>query len=321
MEGDCKEGSSSKMIKNDEDPKITQLFTILSKQITQLSSQNITIQDQLRDNEHTISTKFRMVVQENESFKQSMRSELDELHNLILSQSQPISPSRQATSVSSSSSKMNSGASSNNGSQSPPPISGITTIVSPSVLISSDPQANMLLMLAESFTKLTSVLSDKSDLKSSDWPKFSGDQKKFRAWCLSILSQISILPWKELYDSSKNDIVTSTSNVSLNEKLYAKLGVSLEGQVLQDIITRSHLRANGILLLQELVQTYRPKHVPEVFAAKAGEFWSQTKRLPTESVGSYYNRFQELLDELSHADDQISTNSAMHHFFYIRVRV
>jgi len=300
MEGDCKEGSSSKMIKNDEDPKITELFTILSKQITQLSSQNITIQDQLRDNEHKISTKFLMVVQENESFKQSMRSELDELHNLILSQSQPISPSRQATSVSSSSSKMNSGASSNNGSQSPPPISGITTIVSPSVLISSDPQANMLLMLAESFTKLTSVLSDKSDLKSSDRPKFSGDHKKFRAWCLSILSQISILPWKELYDSSKNDIVTSTSNVSLNEKLYAKLGVSLEGQVLQDIITRSHLR---------------PKHVPEVFAAKAGEFWSQTKRLPTESVGSYYNRFQELLDELSHADDQISTNSAMHHFF------
>jgi len=51
----------------------------------------------------------------------------------------------------------------------------------------------------------------------------------------------------------------------------------LEGQVLQDIITCLHLRANGILLLQELVQTYQPKHVPEVLAAKAGEFWSQTK--------------------------------------------
>jgi len=226
MEGDCKEGPSSKTIKNDEDPKITKLFTILLQQITQLSSQNMTIQGQLRENEHKISMKFQMVVQENESFKQSMRSEMDELHNLISSQSQSISPSRQASLVSSPSSKVNSSASSNNGSQSQPPIPGITTIVSPSVPISSDPQANMLLMLAESFTKLTSVLSDKSDLKSSDWLKFSGDQKKFRTCYLSILSQISIPPWKELYDSSKNDIVTSTSNVSLNEKLYAKLVVS-----------------------------------------------------------------------------------------------
>jgi len=63
------------------------------------------------------------------------------------------------------------------------------------------------------------------------------------------------------------------------------------------------LRANGVLLLQELVQTYQPKHVPEILAAKAGEFWSQTKRHPNESVDSYYNRFQELLEELSHADD------------------
>jgi hypothetical protein len=123
------------------------------------------------------------------------------------------------------------------------------------------------------------------------------------------LFQISIPPWKELHDGSKNDIVMSTSNVSLNEKLYAKLVVSLEGQVLQDIITRLHLQANGILLLQELVQTYRPEHVPEVLAAKAGEFWSQTKHLPTESVDSYYNWFQELLEELSHADDQISTKA------------
>jgi uncharacterized protein YfkK (UPF0435 family) len=177
IEGDCKEGPSSKMIKHDEDPKLTQLFTILLQQITQLSSQNITIQDQLRDNEHKISTKFQMVVQENESFRQSMRSELDELHNLISSHSQTISPSHLASLVSSSSSTVNSSTSSNNESQSQPSTPGITAIVSLSVPISSDLQANMLLMLAESLTKLTSVLSDKSDFKSSDWPKFSGDQK------------------------------------------------------------------------------------------------------------------------------------------------
>jgi hypothetical protein len=104
--------------------------------------------------------------------------------------------------------------------------------------------------------------------------------------------------------------------ILLNEKLYAKLLISLEGQVLQDVVTRSHLCANGVLLLQELVQTYRPKHVPEALAAKAGEFWSQMKCLPSESVDSYYNRFQELLEDLSHADDKISTKSAMRHFIF-----
>jgi hypothetical protein len=33
-------------------------------------------------------------------------------------------------------------------------------------------------MLTESFSKLSTVLSEKSDTKS-DWPKFSGDGKKF----------------------------------------------------------------------------------------------------------------------------------------------
>jgi hypothetical protein len=130
------------------------------------------------------------------------------------------------------------------------------------------------------------------------------------------MSQISLSPWKELYDNTKNDVVSSTTNTLLNEKLYAKLLISLEGQVLQDVVTRSHLCANGILLLQELVQTYRPKHVPEVLAAKVGEFWSQTKRLPSESVHSYYNHFQELLEALSHANNEISTKSAMHHLIF-----
>lgn len=130
------------------------------------------------------------------------------------------------------------------------------------------------------------------------------------------MTQLSIAPWKELYDSATNDIISSTSNTTLNEKLYAKIISYLEGQVLQDIVMRAHLRANGLLLLQELGEMYKPKHVPEVLAAKAGEFWSKTKWLSNESVDHYYNRFQELLEDLSHADDKISTKSAMHHFIF-----
>jgi len=46
----------------------------------------------------------------------------------------------------------------------------------------------------------------------------------------------------------------------------------LEGQALQDILSCPHLHASGILLLQELVQSYHPKNVPEIITAKTGEF-------------------------------------------------
>ncbi len=33
-------------------------------------------------------------------------------------------------------------------------------------------------------------------------------------------------------------------------------------------------------------------------------------------IDSYYNRFHDLLDDLSDADEPISTKSAMHHFIF-----
>jgi hypothetical protein len=64
------------------------------------------------------------------------------------------------------------------------------------------------------------------------------------------------------------------------------------------------------------VETYKPANVPEVLAAKAGEFWSRTKHASHESVDTYYNHFRELLDDLDQADDRISTKSAMGHFIF-----
>jgi hypothetical protein len=60
--------------------------------------------------------------------------------------------------------------------------------------------------------------------------------------------------------------------------------------------------------------------VPEVLAAKAGEFWSKMKRGQNESVDSsvdsYYNCFQELLEDPNEADDKISTSSAMRQLIF-----
>jgi hypothetical protein len=174
----------------------------------------------------------------------------------------------------------------------------------------------MLLLLTESFSKLSTALTEKSSDSKADWPKFSGDSKKFRLWYLAIMSQLSLAPWLELYDPILNDVVPSTTNSNLNEKLFSKLILALEGTALQNAVARKHLRANGLLLLQDLVQTYKPRNVPEVIAAKTGEFWSNTKRFPSESVDTYYNRFHELLEDLADAEEPISTNSAIRHFIF-----
>jgi hypothetical protein len=97
---------------------------------------------------------------------------------------------------------------------------------------------------------------------------------------LAFMVQISIAPWKDLYDETTNDIVQSTGNTTLNGKFYAKIMAALEGQALQNMVSRKHIHGNGLLLVREWQQMYKQNNVPEVIAAKTGEFWSQTKHLP-----------------------------------------
>jgi hypothetical protein len=65
-----------------------------------------------------------------------------------------------------------------------------------------------------------------------------------------------------------------------------------------------------------LVQMNKPKTVPEVIVTKMGEFWSQTRRSPSETIDVYCNHFHELLDKLSDAERNISTKSAICHFLF-----
>jgi hypothetical protein len=186
-------------------------------------------------------------IQENEMFKQDVKDELQELRQLIATNhSTPIpAPSPLSTTI---------------------PTRVDTTVTSPSLNTSSttniatsaaqpnlDVQTQTMLMLTESFSKLSTVLQDKTSDSKIDWPKFSGDSKRFQTWYLSIMTQISMPPWRDLYDPITHDIVLHTDNVSLNGKLYAKVLASLEGQALQNVIVRKHLRANGLMLLKELV--------------------------------------------------------------------
>jgi len=247
-------------------------------------------------------------VDKNDTFKQKVRSELDGLQSMIHEQKKLL------TSFTSSSI--------NN--KTPDPISVLPESVQSLVRIlpvnsnhvSPTSTDQVLLMLTDSFSKMASALTDKNVESKAEWLKFSGDHKKFRSWYLALVTQLSIAPWTELYDSFKNDVVSMTTNTTLNGKLYSKLILALEGLALQHVVSQKHLRANGLLVLQDLVHAYKPKNIPEVIAAKTTEFWGSMKRSPTESLDAYYNRFQELLDDLVEADEPISTKSAIRHFLF-----
>lgn len=83
-----------------------------------------------------------------------------------------------------------------------------------------DFQAQMMLILNETFSKLSMVIIDSKSMKT-DWPKFSGDLKKFKA--CAIMAQLSLSPGQDLYNPVTNGILQMTSNTPLNGKLYAKL--------------------------------------------------------------------------------------------------
>jgi hypothetical protein len=51
----------------------------------------------------------------------------------------------------------------------------------------------MMQMMTDTLSKLSTVVVDsKSVYAKSDWPKFSGDPKTFKAWYLAILAQLSL---------------------------------------------------------------------------------------------------------------------------------
>jgi hypothetical protein len=262
------------------------------------------ISTQMISGHQDLQAEIQRVRDENEQFKQTIRAELLASNSQVHQNAVPSIPVT----------------------TSPPviqlPILSTSTTVSNSnsSSTSSDFQNQMLMLLNDTFSKLSSVINETSTAKASDnkseWVKFAGDSKKFRSWYLAVMAQLSIAPWQDLYDPITNSVVKSTTNTGLNSKLYAKVIGSLEGSALQHMLSRKHLRANGILLLHELHQMYKPKCVPEVLAAKTAEFWGQTKRSSSESVDDYFNRFQELLEELNENVETIPIKTAIRQFIF-----
>jgi len=302
MESDCKDQSPE--IKHDptmsNQDAILQMLDAISSRMMQNYQ---TLQDQLTQT----TLEVQRITQDNDTFHHEVRQELNVLRSA--SSVSTVLPPAVTPTVNSTNPSPSVVMPSDGGS------TQLSTTSNPGTPV--DFQAQMLLMLNETFSKLSTALTDNKTAETkSDWPKFSGDSKKFRTWYLAFMTQLSIPPWSALYNSVTNTVVSTTSEVSLNSKLYAKLISSLEGSALQNMVARKHIRANGLLLLKELQQMYLPNNVPEMIAAKTGEFWSNTKRMSYETVDAYYNRFQDLLEDLSEADEVISDKSAIRNFIF-----
>jgi len=244
MEADCKEEQRVPSTSSSSNDEILKILTAISSQMV-VGQQDL--QNQLVNSNQSLMAELQKVREENEKFKQEIRAKLQS--------SSPL-PTIQASVVSSSTSV-----------SAPLPVATVPLGTS-----AVDFQSQMLTVLNETFSKLSAVIGDKSSETKSDWIKFSGDPKKIRSWYQAIMAQLSIAPWTPLYDSTTNSVVKVTSHDALNGKLYAKIIGALEGSALQHMLARKHVWANGILLLQELHQMYKPKCVPEVIAAKTVEF-------------------------------------------------
>jgi len=237
------------------------IFKMLTAISLQMMQNYQDIQDRLDNTELRLSQEITRISQEHDDFKRDTTSVLQALSQGPPSISGPASNGNQDVPISAS---VPSIPTHSPVSPSTPCPSTVLSNSAPSAIAAStsvDFQVQMMTMLNETFNKLSTVLSDKGTDMKGDWPKFSGDSEKFRSWYLAILAQLSIPPWLDLYNASTNDVVPTTTNTILNGKLYAKILVCLESQVLQNMVSRKHVRGNGLLLLKELVQTYKPRNV------------------------------------------------------------
>jgi len=231
IEVDCQDNDDTKMassIKSEDPPDLNKFLSVLTAHITASTSK--------------MSNEFQQVISANNSFKHEIRNANDafqqEVRDGILELRALLCQQRSNVPVPASSmSSMN---------YISPQASPDTIVNTTSVAITSSispPAAStddVLRLLTEAFSKMATAMSEKSMDSKVEWPKFSGDSRKFRSWYLAIMTQSAIAPWKELYDSSKIDVVSMTMNAILIEKLYVSIPLisTLKG-TLQGVSRRS----------------------------------------------------------------------------------
>jgi len=192
MEADCKD-STTMATKSKNITDMNALFEALSAKLTSETTK--------------ISQDFQSVAEAHNNFKQEVRNNIDELRNMILNSSHSSCQPDASSSVVPEPPSLQHSASTTTAANSQVPL-----VMSADFMSAQDIQSKMMMMMTESFTKLSTAFTEGKHENKSEWPKFSGDAKKFRSWYRGIMTQLSLPPWVELYDSTRHDIVVFTSN-------------------------------------------------------------------------------------------------------------
>ncbi len=222
----------------------------LEKMMVFLYNMQIKQEETVSRSEQKLLKNIHAVATDHDVFKAEVHSEIESLH-LLLGQSSSVNHNRFQIGQSHSSNFSPQTNSSTIPAVQSPSISYSPTITNSAVSglnnLSSDPQANLMLMMTEAFSKLTMAFTETKTIDvKTDWPKFDGTKTKFRSWYLTKLSQVSVPPWNELYDAASNDLVLATSNSSLNARFYSKLLLSLDGEALGSRALHKHLQADSL---------------------------------------------------------------------------
>jgi hypothetical protein len=175
MESDCEDNTSS-MNTGSTQVDSTKLFQQLSSQIT---SQNMVIQEQIKANNQKVLHDFQKLTQDTTDFKQNVKRESDSLRQCLNGGSSSQVPLEGASSSTTQHSNV---------------MQSSAHMVQHSTPVASAPLVpnQIMLLLTDSFAKLSTIIGDKNTESKMEWPKFGGDPKKFRT-CPSLHNFLFIL--------------------------------------------------------------------------------------------------------------------------------
>ncbi len=174
--------STSTNIKHDNSSNQESILQMLQLISTQMVTKTNELNNRLASVEWKFTQELQRIAQENDTFRRNMRAELQTNLSSVtipVSSSTPSHPSSGQPSAPPAHSMGN-----------PLSISSCTMSSSSSL----DFQCQMLSLLTDTFSKLTTGVSD----SKLERPKFNGDSKTFQAWYLAIMAQLSLSPWLDL---------------------------------------------------------------------------------------------------------------------------
>ena len=152
---------------------------------------------------------------------------------------------------------------------------------------------------------------------NNKFPKFGNkSNENFMDWYDDVLCVLALSEWKEIYDSSLNDICacTTPSNESLSEHLYMSLRIALTddaGSIMKN--NRDTYRNKGIEFLHSMHPIFNPKWPTILHSSKLTAFCNLFRK-PDETIDDFANNFKRSLRELRYNDIVIPPSTAKHSF-------